>query len=466
MPSIVSDIQVSSNVESSKNLEQYFPSVISLGQKSEEDEEIAVKYALLLSVSGTFDYPTTSLTGQAYSFYNVLENTFYFTEEVESLYINTNLNFNIGQESYSFINISNRTVLGYKQEWLTYVKSDLEVGLISKDATINTYLEYDLYGGVLAYYIDINNEITLADAFFYYLYLDIYSSGGLLQPAYIMDTSTIEGRISYSVVDIYSTVFNIQNINFNVYSSKQVLKSIDLDMYLIYGNLSNIQNDAYSSQLAFEDSIKNDIRLHSLEIDNFSLPTNKYAYFGEYLTVDIIDILFEIDKVNTFFEISGVKVNTFFTDIANGVRASCFIDNIFVSDGDIYCKIVAHNKLNDLAEKTYVLLYGNSIELNSRIKFDFNKQVSVVGCANNEVNCPNTECNSFVFETQDYPSYNLKALISCVISEDITAEIYPQSTAFFYGREYEIVISGIKDYSGNYILPTKIVFRIEELPIN
>ena len=209
---------------------------------------------------------------------------------------------------------------------------------------------------------------------------------------------------------------------------------------------------------------KCDVRVHSLEITNFSLYPGEFEFFGNYLSVDIIDYLFTVDTIRSTFTLNGYPINTSFSGINNGVRAYCDIDNNFMSNDTIDLGFTAYNIINDVMYAHYYLLFGYNVEAINNFKFDYDKEVFVKVCGVNNVECPNRSCGAFTFKTVDYPSYNLQASLSCVVNRDLQAEIYPQSTAFMYGKTYKLIISGIKDYSGNYMPTSEIIFRIEESP--
>ena len=76
--------------------------------------------------------------------------------------------------------------------------------------------------------------------------------------------------------------------------------------------------------------------------------------------------------------------------------------------------------------------------------------------------CPNSNTAAFYFTTRDLEAVNLGATIQPVISKDLGATIYPQSTYYFYGRTFKVTVEGVKDFAGNELAPFEYEFIIED----
>ena len=463
MPIDLSDINISSSVGEELTLSPYFPTVFSTGQKQYTTSDIIVDILTSSGVSTYLDtYNDSIITTLLYYTLNDTDNNYIIntvldTEEI-SLLLESVLKTTF---DYYDIDINSKFKTTTKLEWLVDTTTSYYnyTTFTSKVNTLDS--KFKLYEKVVYYENNLDNILYLSNSKMFALHCSIYCAKEKILDELIYDIEVGYGRISYVLSDVYSTLENNLNIINDIYSSNQIILNISNDVQTIKGTIINLQHDIYSSALNTI-NISTDIRLNSLYIVNFSLHFEDYSYLGDYLYVDIIDYLFTVDTSNSYFEVDGTYVNTEFNNITNGVRARCIITDDFIKNEEMVVKVTASNLIGDVFYEHFYLLFGYSMEFNGRILFDYNKNILVHGCATNLVECPNTECNSFSFTTIDYPSYNLAASISCVVSEDLTAEVYPQSTAFFYGRSYKIVVSNIKDNSGNYLESVTMEFTIED----
>ena len=458
---------VDASIGEGKNLESYIPTVYSVGDVSADATTVTTEYTVLEVTDYYVGLPFEVSTSY-YSYYTI---------------DNTNVDFHVDiaspQIAFFLTNTFNVSSVGLKviDTAIICTFSEEEFGLnsLAVDSYVTNYFMTDTFGIYNYLYLrgaNINvrnfleNEFSLANSFFYHMPIDIYSAYGKQTAVCAYDVGLIEGRVTKLYSDIVNSRLHVdKGLYCSMFSSEQVIGSYKQDIVLTPGNIRAYKDEVISSAEAITKSQNLDVRLNSLHINNFSLSPGKFAYFGTYLSVDIIDYLFTVDEATTYFEVNGVRVNTTFENIPRGVRAKCLVDTHFIAEDKFVCRIIAHNTMGDLLTRDYTLLYGYSVEYEGNIFHGYNKEVTVLGCAYNTVSCPHRSCNAFTFTTQDYPSYNLGAAIRCVVSEDLNAEIYPQSTAFFYGKEYTITISGVKDFAGNYMDPVKFVFRIEEKPI-
>jgi hypothetical protein len=278
----------------------------------------------------------------------------------------------------------------------------------------------------------------------------------------VNDMEVGKGRISSMCSSIISSYTSNSIIQTDCVSSYELVAYSLCDIEIGKGFLSQLCSDTFSAKLVMTSTMA-DIRTHSLELTNLSIPMGSFEYFGDFISIDVVDTIFDIDMATTFFEINGHFPQMSYVHIHNGVRMFCEIGSIFISDGKIKCTAHAHNIVGDYMYDDFYTLYGFSAEYYGENKFGYNSDIIVVGCATNEVQCPNTQCGSFTFSTEGYPYGDIASSVSCVIHADIKSEVTPQSTAFFYGSEYTVKISGIKDNSGNIMEDTYIRFKIEPL---
>jgi len=200
----------------------------------------------------------------------------------------------------------------------------------------------------------------------------------------------------------------------------------------------------------------------SILIDNFSLGVNNWVSTDDllYFYVDTVDYIYGISTSGTYFVHDGNIVSTTYSGITGGYR--CFYSpSSLVSSGTITLTIRAENNNGEFEEQHYHMLYGYHMVFEDLIDWGPDREVVTTIEVKNEVFCPNTETGAFYFKTRDYDSYNLSAVLVPIESVDLGASIRPQNKFFFYCRTYKIIVSGIKDYSGNIMPPYELEFTIE-----
>lgn len=452
MPTNVATIHVDLSLDDTTDLTSYAPSI-------NVDHDLgSITYSELDNVTELY------IDNLFAPFYYQVQNFFTTSATLSgSYYIHNNFDTNY----ISFTDVESITNV-FTTSNAIYWANFLDVDFLIPNKFLNTvsyvFADIKLYIGTVSYNNNLDVACTLSNAFMYYSELDIYSTDGELLGGTRYDVDVSKGRLSFLLGDIYSSTLNQYYLEQDIFSAHNEALSVPHDVQIHNGNISVLSLDLFSSRIDISSYITSDIRLHSLEIVDFSLAPNKFKYFGDFLTVNIIDHLFEIDTARSTFTLNGNPIFTTFSDIANGKTAKCLIDNNFISDGVIELGVIAYNVVNDVRYAKFNLLFGYDVKAKFDFSLEFNKEISVRLCGTNDVICPNTSCDSFVFTTQDYPSYDLNASLSCVVSDDLQATIYPQSTAFMYGKEYILKISGVKDYSGNYMPAAEIVFIIEDSP--
>lgn len=197
-------------------------------------------------------------------------------------------------------------------------------------------------------------------------------------------------------------------------------------------------------------------------IDNFSIGVEDWVQVAnlDYFAVDVVDLTDGISASGTYFIHDGQIVPTTHSGIPNGYRCYYTPSGVY-SDGTINLTIHAENTVSGVKEQTFHLLYGYNLTFNELVDWGPRTEIITTIQASNLAFCPNTEAESFYFETADLFSYDLNASIYPISSVNLGATIYPQNTFFFYDRTYTITISGVKDYHGNKMEPYTFSFRIE-----
>jgi hypothetical protein len=106
-----------------------------------------------------------------------------------------------------------------------------------------------------------------------------------------------------------------------------------------------------------------------------------------------------------------------------------------------------------------------------RLGFDYGyeTQVLVRMSAEDLASCPTFSAESYWFETEGLKERDLGANITGVLPDvvsaqnDLTASIYPQSLAYFYGKTFRAVLR-CSDFAGNVMEPYEFEFKIEDAP--
>jgi hypothetical protein len=136
-------------------------------------------------------------------------------------------------------------------------------------------------------------------------------------------------------------------------------------------------------------------------------------------------------------------------------------------------KAYGSNDNGDTASHAFYLTYGYVVEYVNRPQggwdLGYDSSVVVRASAENMASCPIKNAEAFWFETESRPNKHLGARIVGIPTTEFTdvrglsATIYPQSTAFFYGKKYTVVLRA-KDFAGNEMEPFEFEFKIEDEP--
>jgi len=255
--------------------------------------------------------------------------------------------------------------------------------------------------------------------------------------------------ITYSgtVLDTYSTISNVYG-----YSS---------EMTTISGGQAYTVADCYSSAIVVSGTVNYDIRTWSLEFGDFFADYGSITTASSIAWIEIIDGLGEVDTNNCYFSIDDQQVISTFVPINNGYRMEYNPSNDYAYLDSFKLSVHAQNYYNDVLEIDYRFFYGADIKLNEVMDLGSKRSISVWSKATNLMNCPEFSTISYNFETQKRLHSDLNISILPVSYVDLPVTLYPQNTFFFYGRTYNVIISGLKDVSGNVTPEYTHTFTIE-----
>lgn len=440
---------------------------ISFFWTSTTNEAIAsslVNYSTSNTLSGMVDNNVIYSTG-----YNVVFGTF-----------NNKINFIAGQKYDSF----NASLIEYTVDncisdtndwWADYINycgySDIEgYPIPSLSGYKDPIVEYGVANHILGETVT-EVEIRFAGWVDFLFPTDIYSTDAGSTAPYPFDVTTISGNIIPVTTSIYSSAMTLSGTLMDMYCSLLDIVQIDIDVELIPGRSNYIIGDIYST---VEDSQKLtcDFGLYSLKIANFSLDIDEYSGVSEGISVDVLDDVYGVSVSGTYFEVEGQALPVTFSGIEDGYRMSYSSPDDFSSlTGVTVFTAHAENLNNNILEEDFYLTFGYLVTHNNYPRFGlnygYNKKVVVRVAAENMASCPKESADSNYFITERRKSGDLGVSITGMFhasaESNLSMEIYPQSLAYFYGKEFEVIIKA-HDFSGNEIEPYILMYKIEEKP--
>ena len=423
-----------------------------------------VEYSVESVTSGTLDSHIDYFTG-----YNPISGT-----------INEKITFIAGEryneyESYVVEYEFDSSISGSKAYWLNYTNfcgsvnpSGLPIpSLEYYDDTIVEYGTGDWNDGGIGSYIDI----TFAGWATFPFPADIFSVDMNVSSAYPFDVETISGTITPHYLDIYSVQLTTSGIEIDVYCALVDMATLLMEAETIKGRVGYLTQEVYSTA-AGSPGITCDIDLYPLKITNFSLDVSEYTVATDYISVDILDDIYGVTISGTYFMIDGEEVSVTFSGIENGYRMFYDpVDDFNSLNGPTVFTAHAENSNGDTLEEDYYLTFGYLVEYVNcpRIGQDYgyNTKVTVRITAENYASCPKLGSDGHRFITEQRKNVDLGASIVGMFHaddvSDLSAEIYPSSTAYFYGKTFEVVIEA-KDFAGNITPSFVLTYRIEDKP--
>jgi len=302
---------------------------------------------------------------------------------------------------------------------------------------------------------------------------DIYSTLSGLEPHYVFDVTTISGGMLPQNTDVYSTALISNSINTDLFCSLIDYAVVVVDVLVGPGRIGYELLDVFSVAHSCH-NIVCDIELLSLKITNFSLAEGQYTYASNSITVDILDDVCPVSVSGTYFKINAVQVSGTLTPIFDGYRLVYDpIDNFETLNGPTEFIVHAENECGKVLEQAFNLTFGYIVgyenDKENGIDYGFYNKVVVRVSVENMASCPETSLIAYTLESAEFKNSTLGAsIVGYVVdskNRDITASVYPQSTAYFYGKEFKVVVYA-KDFSGNELVPFEIMYRIENKPAN
>lgn len=255
--------------------------------------------------------------------------------------------------------------------------------------------------------------------------------------------------------------------SFDLYAGVDIKTPVDFDLETIDGRIAYYDFELYVGVSGVQ-GYSFDVDLLSLKISDLSIVEGEYTNADGTLCVDITDDIFNIVVSGCHFVLDGTVVSGIFTPITDGYRM-CYdpIDDFASVLGAVEFQVVAQNENGDILTKSFYLTSGYSVEYdNVDQDYGWGNKVIIRMSAENFASCQAIGTFAYEVETVFKESRDLSAIINGLPelwNSDLSAAIYPNSTAYFYGKVMKVEIRA-KDYAGNEMEPFIFEFRIEDKP--
>jgi hypothetical protein len=420
------------------------------------------------TLSGVVRTPTSYTTG-----YNtvsgVLDNKFSFIGGDE---YPTSLNY-----LHSFTNSS--TISGVIEWWVNHTNfsgnledDDTPIPFHTSDFSYEAYYFQKLYHdnlGAINKFVDI----SFAGWVSFLLNSDVYSTLLGFKLGYDCEVTTISGGLWPHYLDAFSCLLTTSGISCDAYCSLVDYDRINSEITTISGRIGYIETDVYST-IEEENYLGINVDLYSLKLSNFSLGVGEFTTASGFISIDVTDDECPVSTSGTYFMVDDVRVPVTFSGITDGYRMFYDPTDDFISlTGPKAFTAHAENECGDYLEQDFYLTFGyiveyiNRPELSSGMDYGFDHKVAVRVTAENYASCPRLDSLAWEFESKNQFNNDLGASIvgrfHAFDERNISAEIYPQSTAYFYGKEFTVTVNA-KDFAGNEMTPLVLTYKIENKP--
>jgi hypothetical protein len=327
-------------------------------------------------------------------------------------------------------------------------------------------------------------------------YVDLTFSGDVLYSPYLFDLyctlqntkyidselTVISGAVNYYLTEIICGVSGTQTVDIDVYCCLTDYVVADYEVTVISGAIDKLNYEVYSCAQT-TGNLSFDVDLLSLKISNFSPSADDYAYTGDGISVDITDDVYSVLTSASGIPCSGTcclkvdntAVPVTFSGITDGYRMYYTpTDEFSTLAGSTEFTVHAENSNGDILERNYYLTYGYLVEYDNTervgLGYGYGAQVLVRMAAENLATCHKSSADAYYFTTEQRKPVDLGAsIVGLAFPEDymypvdLGAQISPQSTAFFYGKTFRVILNA-KDFAGNEMEPYEFEFKIEDAP--
>jgi hypothetical protein len=368
------------------------------------------------------------------------------------------------------------SISGVSEFWANYTNfsgnlTTSGTPIVSYDTVIDSSQYLTLGSGTQAVQ-DSTVDLTFAGWVNFPFDVDVFSVDETMSIHYNWEATTISGGMQANYLDLFCCLEDLSNLDLDVFCSAQQEIELPFETTTVSGRIGYLTLDSFST-LENKNSLNFDVELLSLKISNFSLGIGEYTEADGYITADVTDDVCLVSTSGTYFKVNGQQVLTTLSGITDGYRLYYDpLDDFETLEGPTVFTVHAENDCGDVLEEDFYLTFGYKVEyLNhpstNGIDYGYNNKVVVRITAEDMANCPQSSSTAYTFNSEQRKSRDLSAsIIGRFYAYDfdgLPASIYPQSTAYFYGKEFEVVVNA-KDFAGNEMEPLIIRYRIEDKP--
>jgi len=328
------------------------------------------------------------------------------------------------------------------------IKTTTYVNLVKPQ--INDIIDtFFIYIGHINTTNDILVDLYLSNNRYYCYHTDQFATNVDLV-SFSIDFENDVGRVVNTPTDIFSASgITYSGTTLDTYSTISGVYGYASEMVTVSGGKTYTEADCYSSATVISGTINHDVRTWSLEFGDFFADHGSITTASSIAWIEIIDGLGEVDTNYCYFSIDDQQVTSTFVPINNGYRMEYNPSNDYAYLDSFKLSVHAQNYYNDVLEIDYRFFYGADIKLNEVMDLGSKRTIYVWSKATNLMNCPEFSTMAYSFETQKRLHSDLNISINSIDCIDLPITLYPQNPFFFYGRTYNVIISGLKDVSGN-----------------
>jgi len=285
------------------------------------------------------------------------------------------------------------------------------------------------------------------------------------------DMTTISGGMYGIYSDVLCTSGTQTYLIADVFCALTDYASITVEAAVISGSIGFLESELTSADV-IRTAVSCDVELNTIYIFDFYPAIGEYETAGGVVCVSVTDSYYGISTSGTYFMVDGVQVSSTLSGIADGYRI-CYdpVDDFESFDGTTTLTMHAQNNDGAVLEKDFYLTFGYIVEYENYpyggMDYGFNNPVVVRMSAENMASCPRTTADGYWFVTKRRKNTDLSASIVGKPFDsnykDLPAIIFSESTAYFYGKDFEVVFNA-KDFAGNEMSELVFNFTIEDKP--
>ena len=339
--------------------------------------------------------------------------------------------------------------------------------LVSYDGYFNYDLEYGIGSGTGSL-LEKQVDLFFAGWIFHNTTADVFSTL-MSKYIYTFDIKTeSKGNKKSLDFDCFSSALNKENFVGDIYSSLVDYYELDWEIITISGTKRSIDSDVFSVS---EDTLGFgfDVGIFPIYFDNFTFVDNDYVFLNSSICIDIHDPIYGIDTYKTYYKIKDSVISGSLFPISDGYTM-CFYPQNYLDLFEGFTKITVHaeNYNSDVLEENYYLTSGYIVNFNNKkrigLNYGYEQIVDVRMEAEDLAESPTFVTDGYWFVSEGLRNRDLQASISVLggferDDKNLTASIYPNSTVFFYDKEFVVEIDA-KDFEGNSMETQIINFKI------